>query len=108
MRLIDAENLLEEYEQINWYRVSKEGQFMRGATTEDNPFIHYYDGEEIIKNAPTVDAVGVVRCRDCIHYDFGVCLKIYDDGAASSYAWQKRKPSDFCSYGERKEGADNG
>ena len=65
MRLIDAENILKEYEHIDWYCVSKEGQFMRGATTEDNPLIHYYDGEEIIKNAPTVDAVEVVRCKDC-------------------------------------------
>lgn len=55
--LIDAENLLNQYERIDWYSVSKKGQFMRGATTEDNPFIHYYDGEEIIKNAPTIDAV---------------------------------------------------
>ena len=56
--------------------------------------------------APTVDAVPVVRCKKCVHYEMGVCLKIYDDGAASSYAWQKRKPDDFCSYGERKEGAE--
>ena len=54
--------------------------------------------------APTVDAVPVVRCRECVHYERGVCLKIYDDGAASKYAWQERKPDDFCSYGERKEG----
>ena len=54
------------------------------------------------------DVEVVVRCRKCKHYEMGVCLKIYDDGAASSYAWQKRKPDDFCSYAERKEGADNG
>lgn len=59
VRLIDAENLLNQYERIDWYRVSKEGQLLRGATTEDNPFIHYYDGEEIIKNAPTIEAVPV-------------------------------------------------
>ena len=58
----------------------------------------------MIKTAPTVDAVPVVRCRECVHYEMGVCLKIYDDGAASRYAWQERKPHDFCSYGERKEG----
>ena len=63
--------------------------------------------ECVVKEAPTVDAVPVVRCRKCIHYEMGVCLKIYDDGEASSYAWQGRKPDDFCSYGERKEGADN-
>ena len=54
-----------------------------------------------------LDAVPVVRCRECIHYEMGVYLKIYDDGAASRYAWQERKPDDFCSYGKLKEGADN-
>ena len=62
--------------------------------------------DHFISNAPTINAVPVVRCEKCVHYEMGVCLKIYDDGAASSYAWQKRKPDDFCSYGERKEGAD--
>ena len=62
--------------------------------------------ERVIDSQPTVDAVPVVRCRKCIHYEMGVCMKIYDDGAASSYAWQGRKPDDFCSYGERKEGAE--
>ena len=55
-----------------------------------------------LKKRPIIDAVPVVKCRDCIHYEMGICLKIYDDGAASSYAWQERKPDDFCSYGERK------
>ena len=61
-----------------------------------------------LDDSPTVDAVPVVRCKDCKHYKTGVCLKIYYDGLASRYAWQERKPDDFCSYGERKEGADNG
>ena len=62
--------------------------------------------ERVIDSQPTVDAVPVVRCRECVHYKMGVCLKIYDDGAASRYAWQERKPDDFCSYGERKGCAD--
>ncbi len=56
-----------------------------------------------IRRAPIVDAEVVVRCKDCKHYDMGVCLKIYSDGNVHSAAWQKRKPDDFCSYGERKE-----
>ena len=60
---------------------------------------------ETVDKAPTIDAVPVVRCRECKHYKTGVCLKIYYDGLASRYAWQERKPDDFCSYGERKEGA---
>ena len=57
----------------------------------------------VIDNAPTVDAVVVTRCNDCEHYDMGVCLKIYSDGSVHSAAWQKRKPDDFCSYGQKKE-----
>ena len=54
------------------------------------------------------DVAPVVRCKNCKHYDMGVCLKIYSDGNVHSAAWQSRKPDDFCSYGERKDGgADN-
>ena len=50
------------------------------------------------------DAVrSVGRCENCIHYEFGVCLKIYDDGNAHQEAWQHRKPDDFCSYFESAE-----
>ena len=57
-----------------------------------------------IDTIPTVDASPVVRCKDCVHwYDKEeTCLKIYSDGAVSPYAWQFRKPDDFCSYGERR------
>lgn len=58
--------------------------------------------QRLIADTPTVDAVPVVRCKDCKHYDMGVCLKIYSDGNVHPAAWQKRRPDDFCSYGERK------
>lgn len=61
----------------------------------------------IDKKVKTPDDVAVVvRCKDCKHYDMGVCLKIYSDGNVHSAAWQKRKPEDFCSYGERKDCGD--
>jgi len=44
----------------------------------------------------------VVRCKNCTHYDLGVCLKIYSDGNAQKDSWQSRNPNDFCSYGERR------
>ena len=49
------------------------------------------------------DVAPVVCCKDCKHYDMGVCLKIYSDGNIHSAAWQKRKSEDFCSYGERNQ-----
>ena len=110
MRLIDAENILKEYEHIDWYCVSKEGQFMIGATTEDNPFIHYYDGEEIIKNAPTVDAVEVVRCRECKHLNVVNRKELYAHCPKTNTVFlpfELDTREHFCSLGERKEGADN-
>lgn len=64
----------------------------------------YGDALDVVEEAPTVDAVPVVRCKDCIRWyePEGVCLKIYSDGAVSAYAWQDRNADDFCSYGERK------
>ena len=54
------------------------------------PLVYWHD----IEAAPTVDAVTVVRCRDCRKFKTYGCRMV-----ASGY-------DDFCSYGERKEGAD--
>ena len=40
-----------------------------------------------------VDSVPVVRCKDCKHEFGGSCILC---------GFQKRKPDDFCSYGEGK------
>jgi hypothetical protein len=67
------------------------------------------DGEivlDAIANAPTVDAVEVVRCKDCKQWNcvkkpkgydklLGYCLN--DDEPIERWEY------DFCSYGERKE-----
>lgn len=53
--------------------------------------------------APTIDAVPVVRCKDCKHYDQrGYCDSEHWEDAEG---WSKAiEPDDFCSYGERKDG----
>ena len=63
------------------------------------------DIEEWLNNAPTIDAVTVVRCKDCKFGDWDsephdamVCMRTKDG------FW--RSGNDFCSRGERKEGAD--
>ena len=68
----------------------------------------YWMAEAVINTieiTPTVDAVEVVRCKDCEsfdpikkrcdhpHLDFDV--ECYDH-------WINVKPEDFCSYGERR------
>lgn len=50
------------------------------------------------------DAVKEIgRFKECVHYEFGACLKIYDDGHAHPEAFQHREPEDYCSYFEDKE-----
>ena len=52
-----------------------------------------------IDKQPTVDAVPVVRCKDCKHWTMGYC---------NHFAYYSYEPitseDDFCSYGERREG----
>lgn len=59
----------------------------------------YVDAEDI-DNAPTVDAVPVVRCRDCKHYEIHK-PKVLENCERNGYIIPM-KPDDFCSYGERK------
>lgn len=67
MRLIDADSLLQGY--------------------EDHDFIDTH----IIWNAPTVDAVPVIRCKDCIKK--GICI---------NYRYAQDEEG-FCAWAERKE-----
>lgn len=58
-----------------------------------------------IAEIPTADAVPVVRCRECNHCD---PENYHCDHPMSTAAPLRRKPDDFCSYGERKNGDRNG
>lgn len=81
MRLIDAEELERLFNE----------QIRRGATDAFDAF------DDALQDIPTVEAVAVTRCKDCKHEFGGSCIIC---------GFQKRKPDDFCSYGERKDGAD--
>ena len=66
-----------------------------------------------IDAAPTVDAVPVVRCRECQHWKptgskAGNTFSDMEYIGGCEFTKYCRRESDFCSYGERKEGADNG
>lgn len=56
-----------------------------------------------IRHAPTVDAVVVMRCKDCKHSretadGRGLFCSVWGRG------WHWVQPDGFCSYGERKDG----
>ena len=99
-RLIDANKvvkaILAERDKIPYELVSekpfKHGNSMRGGIRK---------ALRCIEQAPTVDAVTVVRCRECKHQhdcDTHFCDALGMDCPDDSEF--------FCSYGERKEGAD--
>ena len=53
----------------------------------------------MIENCPTVDAVEVVRCKDCKHRGSDLCPM----ETVELYPWFGTKNDAFCSYGERRE-----
>lgn len=68
---------------------------------------------EKIMAQPTVDAVEVVRCKDCIYYKEGDLL------APNKFCYRLKHPTedrnigynfsddDYCSYGKKKDGGSN-
>ena len=75
------------------------------AIFKEREYVHGWNSAiKIIENAPTIDAVPVIRCRECkySHEDeiFG------NRWCESHYGCRKVKDEGFCDLGERKEGAD--
>ena len=111
MRLIDADALMRVYQEVLCPHVS----------CADCSFL-MDDGncrfETMIREAPTIDAVPVIRCRECKYWGdeagelqrsdgvlFARC-KVHNyllDGRHTGWCPTE---NDFCSYGERKGGAD--
>ena len=68
------------------------------------------DVANLLLHAPTVDAVEIVRCRDCKHYKPQKKSAHWENRAnyCNRVVTIKTQPDDFCSYGERKDGDGNG
>lgn len=87
MRLIDADALAMHY--TDWQLSSDE---------EERDVIE--EAIRAIDNAPTIDAVPVVRCKDCKHNNERHALT--DGGVWCEYWGTDPDNDDFCSYGERR------
>lgn len=84
MRLIDANKLKAHYE---WWDFSDD---------DDRRNKHIFDS--IVDLQPTADVVEVVRCKDCKFYN--EAERMCNDTNGFDRYW---KPTDFCSYGKRRE-----
>ena len=67
--------------------------------------------QRVIDSQPTVDAVPVVRCRECKHWKptgskAGNSFSDMEYIGGCEFTKYCRRESDFCSYGERKGCAD--
>ena len=59
---------------------------------------------ELIEKAPTIDAVPVVRCRECKYSSYD---EIFGNRWCNSHlGCRKVKDDGYCYLGERKEGAE--
>ena len=98
MRLIDADRLSEAiYDNVS-------APYEDASWAKENCLAE-------IEVAPTVDAVPVVRCRECQHWKptgskAGNSFSDMEYIGGCEFTNYCRRESDFCSYGERKEGAD--
>ena len=90
-RLIDANALI---------------SYMDECSQESRFRVYYGYAKSFIDDAPTVDAVEVVRCRDCIkRYDTDECPMCFLNRGL--YV-ECTKDDGFCDLGERKDGDGNG
>lgn len=85
MRLIDADALIAEW--------------CEGCSYLDDGFCDeaICGGVILMKESPTIDAVPVVRCKDCI-----VSYCHSDGDFVCGRGGVNVDPDDFCSYGERR------
>lgn len=104
MRLIDADNVRDLFD-AEFKETRK--LILAGETHLDNLAEGFTEADRVIRQMPTVDAEAVVRCRGCKH-----CKEAADHEGRGFFCaiwgrgWHRVQPDDFCSYGERKEGAE--
>lgn len=83
MRPIDADVLTNDIER-------------RWNTNDDMDFANK-EVWKALEEAPTIDAVQVIRCKDCKWFNrFGCAVEIVD-------FTDKPAENDYCSFGERKD-----
>ena len=82
----------------------KHGKWIKATVCYTQPSEEFTKGVEFIlkkiDNAPTVDAVEVVRCKDCEYYHL-MEEGFYD--CREVWGLDLPQPEDFCSYGKRRE-----
>ena len=96
MRLIDVDDAIEK---INCLCVDDNENWIG---TENQSFVDNADVIDILSSIPTVDAVAVVRCKDCKQWRRNIGFTDSPNGHCF-YHDIDTNGLDFCSYGERRD-----
>ena len=109
-RLIDANALNDAIEVTDWYHISPKGYLQKGANSQiHTPLFKADDIFQALKDAPTVDAVEVVRCEKCLfrsqYSDENGCYKCGGLQTEDGDLVMMVNPDFYCAYGERKGNA---
>ena len=88
MRLIDADALIQKRNHAKAYATDM-----------------YVIGQGYVMDAPTIDAVPVVRCKDCQYSKQGTIypMRLYCYNTILTDNGFRTDEDDFCSYGKRTE-----
>ena len=97
MRLIDADDLLAEYDRQHEGEPGKARKLIEDAPTIDRP-----TRSQFKRMAVQLGYEPVVHCRDCKHKDTWTESKIRDWFWCGVSGLQVVEDMDFCSYGERR------
>ena len=102
-RLIDANALKEKLQAHHDFFVNAWGGFSNLPQNDKARVDEITSCIVDVVNAPTVDAVEVVRCRDCIHRHYvDMGEEIGAIGGCRLFGTPMMTCNDFCSYGERR------
>lgn len=101
MRLIDADELLAEYDRQHEGEPGKARKLIEDAPTIDRP-----TRSQFKRMAVQLGYEPVVHCKNCKHKDTWTESKIRDWFWCGVSGLQVVEDMDFCSYGERKENDD--
>ena len=102
-RLIDSKAFVEHLERMAHI----------ARTTYPNLFHGLFEAAEYVKDFPAIDAVTVVRCRECKYWKpsgskAGNSFSDMEYIGGCEFTNYCRRESDFCSYGKRKDSDGNG
>ena len=85
--------------------IETEKQYPFASDEERGLTAGFCEVDELVNNQPTVDAVEVVRCKDCKYRNTEDCGMLYECMSCGGQ-WSWEYDNGYCSFGEKMDGGD--